>query len=51
MSPVLQELAEKITAVHYQPAFNEVKKKFGEDLIDEYRGAPENTGLDFQAEQ
>ncbi|KAF2105596.1 hypothetical protein BDV96DRAFT_626198 [Lophiotrema nucula] len=50
LSPVLQELAEKITAVHYQPAFNEVKKKFGEDLIDEYRGAPENTGLDFQAE-
>ncbi|KAK9773085.1 putative TauD/TfdA-like domain-containing protein [Seiridium cardinale] len=42
--------ASGITATHYQPAFNEVKEKFGEDLIDEFRGAPENTGLDFQAE-
>ncbi|ORY14301.1 hypothetical protein BCR34DRAFT_646689 [Clohesyomyces aquaticus] len=50
LSPVFQELAEKITAVHNQPTFVEVQKKFGEDLIDEYRGAPENTGLDFQAE-
>lgn len=51
LSPTFQKLAESITATHYQPAFNEVKVKFGEDLIEENRGAPENTGLDFQAEQ
>lgn len=51
LSPAFQKLAESITATHYQPAFNEVKQKFGEDLIDEFRGAPENTGLDFKAEQ
>ncbi|KAF2728343.1 taurine catabolism dioxygenase [Polyplosphaeria fusca] len=50
LSPAFQNLAESLTATHYQPAFVEVQKKFGEDLIDEFRGAPENTGLDFQAE-
>jgi alpha-ketoglutarate-dependent taurine dioxygenase len=51
LSPTFQKLAESLTATHYQPAFVEVKEKFGEDLIDEFRGAPENTGLDFKAEQ
>ncbi|KAI1880551.1 hypothetical protein JX265_000791 [Neoarthrinium moseri] len=50
LSPAFQRLAESLTATHYQPAFNEVKAKFGEDLIDEFRGAPENTGLEFKAE-
>lgn len=50
LSTTFQKLAESLTATHYQPAFVEVKKKFGEELIDEFRGAPENTGLDFQAE-
>jgi hypothetical protein len=44
-------LAEGLTATHYQPNFVRVKESFGEDLIDDFRGAPENTGLDFQAEQ
>lgn len=51
LSPAFQKLAESITAIYYQPAFNEVKDKFGEDLIDEFRGAPENAGLDFKAGQ
>ncbi|KAI0133765.1 hypothetical protein BJ170DRAFT_690131 [Xylariales sp. AK1849] len=50
LSPTFQKVAESLTATHYQPAFVEVKEKFGEDLIDEFRGAPENRGLDFQAE-
>jgi hypothetical protein len=28
-----------------------VKNEFGQELIDENRGSPENTGLDFKAEQ
>jgi alpha-ketoglutarate-dependent taurine dioxygenase len=51
LSPTFQKLAEGLTATHYQPNFVRVKETFGEDLIDDYRGAPENTGLDFRAEQ
>lgn len=51
LSPALQKLADSLTATHYQPNFVKVKDTFGEELIDEYRGAPENTGLDFKAEQ
>ncbi|CAM1500828.1 Fc.00g099900.m01.CDS01 [Cosmosporella sp. VM-42] len=50
LSPAIQKLAEGLTATHYQPNFVRVKEQFGEDLIDEYRGAPENVGLDFKAE-
>ncbi|KAK6369497.1 uncharacterized protein PV06_10828 [Exophiala oligosperma] len=49
LSPAFQKLADSLTATHHQPAFNEVAKKFGEELIDQDRGAPENTGLDFTA--
>ncbi|KKY21675.1 putative family taurine [Phaeomoniella chlamydospora] len=49
LSPVWQKFAEGLTATHYQPNFNRVAKEFGEELIDQDRGAPENTGLDFQA--
>ena len=51
LSPALRKLAEGLTATHYQPRFVQVKENFGEELIDDYRGAPENTGLDFKAEQ
>jgi alpha-ketoglutarate-dependent taurine dioxygenase len=51
LSPTWQKLAEGLTATHYQPNFNRVAKDFGEELIGEDRGAPENTGLDFQAVQ
>lgn len=51
LSPTIQKLADSLTATHYQPNFVKVKEAFGEDLIDDYRGSPENTGLDFQAEQ
>ncbi|ORY56369.1 uncharacterized protein BCR38DRAFT_451187 [Pseudomassariella vexata] len=50
LSPSFQKLAEGLAATHYQPAFVEVMKEFGEDLIDQNRGSPENTGLDFEAE-
>lgn len=51
LSPTFQKLAETLTATHHQPNFVRVKETFGEELIDDYRGAPENTGLDFKAEQ
>ncbi|OIW23530.1 alpha-ketoglutarate-dependent sulfonate dioxygenase [Coniochaeta ligniaria NRRL 30616] len=50
LSPAFQKVAESLTATHYQPNFVKVKEAFGEDLIDDYRGSPENTGLDFKAE-
>ena len=50
-SPEFQRLAERLTATHYQPNFNKVAKEFGEELIAGDRGAPENSGLDFQASQ
>ncbi|KAF5584013.1 taurine dioxygenase [Fusarium pseudocircinatum] len=50
LSPPFKKLAENLTATHHQPNFVRVKETFGEDLIDDYRGAPENTGLDFKAE-
>ncbi|KAK4458541.1 alpha-ketoglutarate-dependent sulfonate dioxygenase, partial [Cladorrhinum samala] len=50
LSPALQKLAEGLTATHYQPNFVKVKETFGAELIDQERGAPENTGLDFKAE-
>ncbi|CAI4212655.1 unnamed protein product [Parascedosporium putredinis] len=49
LSPALKQLADSLTATHYQPNFVRVKDSFGEALIDDYRGAPENTGLDFKA--
>lgn len=51
LSPPIQKLAEGLTATHHQPNFVRVKKEFGQELIDDYRGSPENTGLDFKAEQ
>ena len=51
LSPEFQKLAEGLTATHHQPNFVKVKQTFGEELIDESRGSPENHGLDFQAEQ
>ncbi|KAK3358763.1 hypothetical protein B0T25DRAFT_74498 [Lasiosphaeria hispida] len=50
LSPALKTLADSLTATHHQPNFVKIKETFGEDLIDDYRGAPENTGLDFKAE-
>lgn len=51
LSPEFQRLAERLTATHYQPSFVKVKEEFGEVLIADYRGSPENKGLDFKAEQ
>jgi alpha-ketoglutarate-dependent taurine dioxygenase len=51
LSPDIQKLVEGLTATHYQPNFVKVKEEFGEDLIYDYRGASENAGLDFKAEQ
>lgn len=51
LSPPIQKLADGLTATHYQPNFVRVKETFGADLIDEFRGSPENNGLDFKAEQ
>jgi alpha-ketoglutarate-dependent taurine dioxygenase len=51
LSPPIQKLAESLTATHYQPNFVKVKDKFDIELIDDNRGSPENTGLDFKAEQ
>lgn len=49
LSPSFQKYAETLTATHHQPNFNRVAKEFGAELIDGDRGAPENSGLDFQA--
>ena len=49
LSPGFKKLAEGLTATHYQPGFNKVADTFGEELIEDYRGSPENTGLDFKA--
>ncbi|EEU45571.1 uncharacterized protein NECHADRAFT_41873 [Fusarium vanettenii 77-13-4] len=50
LSPPIQKLAESLTATHHQPNFVRVKNEFGQELIDENRGSPENNGLDFKAE-
>ncbi|KAF4995057.1 hypothetical protein FDECE_12912 [Fusarium decemcellulare] len=50
LSPPIQKLAESLTATHHQPNFVRVKNEFGQELIDENRGSPENKGLDFKAE-
>ncbi|KAK5265825.1 hypothetical protein LTR99_008990 [Exophiala xenobiotica] len=49
LSPEFQKLAEGLTATHHQPGFVKVANEFGEALIEQDRGAPENTGLDFKA--
>ncbi|KAL1963591.1 hypothetical protein VTN77DRAFT_8036 [Rasamsonia byssochlamydoides] len=49
LSPPIQKLADTLTAVHYQPAFNNIAKEHGIELIEGDRGAPENTGFDFKA--
>lgn len=51
LSPEFKKLAERLTATHHQPNFVKVKDQFGEELISDYRGHPENNGLDFKAEQ
>ncbi|KAL7629487.1 hypothetical protein AAE478_001007 [Parahypoxylon ruwenzoriense] len=50
LSPPIQKLAESLTATHYQPGFVKVQNDFGEELIEQNRGSPENNGLDFKAE-
>ncbi|KAH7073182.1 hypothetical protein FB567DRAFT_572922 [Paraphoma chrysanthemicola] len=49
LSPAFKAFAETLTATHHQPNFNRVAREFGAELIDNERGAPENTGLDFRA--
>lgn len=49
LSPGFQKIADGLTATHYQPNFVKVAKEFGEELIEQDRGAPENTGIDFTA--
>ncbi|EXJ60572.1 hypothetical protein A1O7_04725 [Cladophialophora yegresii CBS 114405] len=49
LSPSFQKLAESLTATHHQPNFVKVAREFGEELIEQDRGAPENTGIDFTA--
>ncbi|KAI2468787.1 taurine catabolism dioxygenase [Annulohypoxylon bovei var. microspora] len=50
LSPPIRKLAESLTATHNQPGFVKVQNDFGEELIDQNRGSPENNGLDFKAE-
>ncbi|KAH7379850.1 hypothetical protein BKA64DRAFT_736505 [Cadophora sp. MPI-SDFR-AT-0126] len=49
LSPVWQRFAEGLTATHYQPNFNKVAAEHGLELLEQDRGAPENTGIDFTA--
>jgi len=49
LSPIWKKFAENLTATHFQPNFNKVAKEHNLELIDGDRGAPENTGLDFEA--
>jgi hypothetical protein len=51
LSPAFQKLAEGLTAVHYQPAWEELCQKAGVELLDGERGAPENIDFTFKAEQ
>src|ERR1700761_1451269 len=50
LSPIWQKFAEHLTATHHQPNFVRVSKDFGQELIADDRGAPENNGLDFQGQ-
>ncbi|PVH83959.1 taurine catabolism dioxygenase [Cadophora sp. DSE1049] len=49
LSPVWQRFAEGLTSTHYQPNFNKVAAEHGLELLEQDRGAPENTGIDFTA--
>ncbi|KAE9370921.1 taurine catabolism dioxygenase [Stipitochalara longipes BDJ] len=49
LSPVWQRFAEGLTATHYQPGFKQVAAEYNIDLIEEDRGAPENSGTEFMA--
>ncbi|EED22607.1 TfdA family taurine dioxygenase, putative [Talaromyces stipitatus ATCC 10500] len=49
LSSPIQQLADTLKAVHYQPRFNQIAKEHGIDLIEGDRGAPENTGYEFKA--
>ncbi|KFY36046.1 hypothetical protein V494_05360 [Pseudogymnoascus sp. VKM F-4513 (FW-928)] len=49
LSPALQKLAESLTATHHQPNFVNISKEHGLELINEDRGSPLNTGLEFKA--
>ncbi|KAH8807968.1 alpha-ketoglutarate-dependent sulfonate dioxygenase [Xylogone sp. PMI_703] len=49
LSPIWKKIAEGLTATHFQPNFNKVAKEHNLELIDGDRGAPENSGFDFQA--
>jgi len=49
LSPIWRKFAEGLSATHFQPNFNKVAKEHGLELIETDRGAPENTGLDFEA--
>ncbi len=51
MSPAVQRLAEGLTSTHYQPFFDQVKAEKGEEYLHRNRGSPENSSLDFTAEQ
>jgi alpha-ketoglutarate-dependent taurine dioxygenase len=51
LSPIWQRFAEGLTATHHQPNFNRVAKEFNQELIEDDRGAPDNTGNDFQGQR
>jgi alpha-ketoglutarate-dependent taurine dioxygenase len=51
LSLPMQKLADSLTANHSQPDFVTGAKELGLTLVSEFRGAPENTGLVFTAEQ
>lgn len=66
LSPIWQQIAEGLTATHYQvcidfqyightdkfqPEFLKVVDEHGVDLINEDRGSPDNKGLEFKAQQ
>ena len=49
LTPPFQKLAESLTATHSQPEFNRTAQKYGTQLIETEPGAPETSGLDFNA--
>ncbi|CAH0051657.1 unnamed protein product [Clonostachys solani] len=49
LSPAWQKFAESLTATHAQPYFGKLVEKHGLELIEENRGAPDNSGVDFKA--
>jgi len=49
LSETFKKVTEGLTATHHQPYFARLAKTHGIELIEENRGSPENSGVDFTA--